>query len=62
MDDSFPAKRFKSNKMINRATSGSEPTLHVISKLCDSRYQTSLRLIIRSMVLQMQPVKAIGGN
>ena len=29
MDESFPAKRFKSNKMINRATSGSEPTLHV---------------------------------
>ena len=29
MDESFPAKRFKSNKMINRATSESEPTLHV---------------------------------
>ena len=29
MDESFPATRFKSNKMINRATSGSEPTLHV---------------------------------
>ena len=29
MDESFPAKRIKSNKMINRATSGSEPTLHV---------------------------------
>ena len=29
MDESFPAKRFKSNKMINSATSGSEPTLHV---------------------------------
>ena len=28
MDESFPAKRFKSNKMINRATSGSEATLH----------------------------------
>ena len=25
MDESSPAKRFKSNKMINRATSGSEP-------------------------------------
>ena len=29
MDESFPAKRFKSNKMINCATSGSEPTLHI---------------------------------
>ena len=29
MDESFPAKRFKSYKMINRATSGSEPTLHI---------------------------------
>ena len=29
MDESFPAKRFKSNKMINRATSGSETTLHI---------------------------------
>ena len=29
MDESFPAKRFKSNKMINRATSGSEATLHI---------------------------------
>ena len=27
MDESFPAKRF--NKMINRATSRSEPTLHI---------------------------------
>ena len=29
MDESFPAKRFKSNKMINRATLGSEATLHI---------------------------------
>ena len=29
MDESFPAKRFKSKKMINNATSGSEPTLHI---------------------------------
>ena len=29
MDESFPAKRFKSNKIINRATSGSEATLHI---------------------------------
>ena len=29
MDESFPAKHFKSYKVINRATSGSEPTLHV---------------------------------
>ena len=29
MDESFPAKRFKPNKMINRATSGSEGTLHI---------------------------------
>ena len=29
MEESFPPKRFKSNKMINRTTSGSEPTLHV---------------------------------
>ena len=29
MDENFPVKRFKSNKMINRATLGSEPTLHV---------------------------------
>ena len=29
MDESFPAKRFKSNKMINRATSGPEATLHI---------------------------------
>ena len=29
MDESFPAKRLKSNKMINRATSRSETTLHI---------------------------------
>ena len=29
MDESFPAKRFKSNKMINRATLRSEATLHI---------------------------------
>ena len=29
MDESFPANRFKSYKMINRATSGSESTMHV---------------------------------
>ena len=29
MDESFPAKCFKSNKMINRATSGSQATLHI---------------------------------
>ena len=29
MDESLPAKRFKSNKMINRATSGSEAPLHI---------------------------------
>ena len=29
MDESFPAKCFKSNKMINRATLGSEATLHI---------------------------------
>ena len=29
MDESFPAKRFKSNKLINRATSGSEAALHI---------------------------------
>ena len=29
MDESFPAKRFKSNKMVNRATLGSEATLHI---------------------------------
>ena len=28
MDESFPAKRFKSNKMINNVTSGSEATVH----------------------------------
>ena len=60
MDESFPAKHFKSYKVINRATSGSEPTLHVSKQVVDSRYQTSLRLTIRSMVLQMQLVKAIG--
>ena len=29
MDESFPAKHFKSNKIINRAMSRSEPTLHI---------------------------------
>ena len=29
MDESFTAKRFKSNKMINRVTLGSEATLHI---------------------------------
>ena len=29
MDESLPAKRFKSNKIINRATSGFEATLHI---------------------------------
>ena len=29
MDESFPTKRFKSNKMINRATLGSEAILHI---------------------------------
>ena len=28
MDESFPAKCFESNEIINRATSGSEATLH----------------------------------
>ena len=28
MDESFPAKRFKSNKMTNHAMSESEDTLH----------------------------------
>ena len=57
MDESFPAKSLKSNKMINHTTLRSEPTLH-ISGIRDD--QTSLRLIIRSMVLQMQFVNAIG--
>ena len=29
MDEIFPAKHLKSNKMINHATSGSEATLHI---------------------------------
>ena len=29
MDESFPAKCFKSNKMINHAKSESEPMLHI---------------------------------
>ena len=33
MDERFPAKRFKSNKMINSAMSGSQPTLHVSKKV-----------------------------
>ena len=33
MDESFPAKLFKSNKMINHATSGSEPTMHVSKQI-----------------------------
>ena len=33
MDESLPVKHFKSNKMINRATLGSEATLH-ISEQC----------------------------
>ena len=60
MDESFPAKRFKSNKMINRATVGSEATLHISEQFVGFKIQTSLRLIIRYMVLQMQLVKAIG--
>ena len=33
MDECFPAKRFKSNMMINRATSGPEATLHICEQL-----------------------------
>ena len=29
MDESFPAQRFKSNKIINHVTSASEDTLHI---------------------------------
>ena len=32
-DESFPEKRFKSNKMINRATFGSEATLHISEQI-----------------------------
>ena len=35
MDESFPVKRFKSNKMINRATSGSDATLHINKSTVD---------------------------
>ena len=35
MDESFPTKRFKSNKMINRATSGSEATLHINEQIVE---------------------------
>ena len=33
MDESFPAKHFKLNKMINCAISGSEATLQVIKQV-----------------------------
>ena len=33
MDESLPAKRFKSNKMNTCATSGSEATLHISEQI-----------------------------
>ena len=33
MDESFPAKRFKYDKIINGSTSGSEATLHTIEQI-----------------------------
>ena len=59
MDDSFPAKRYKSNKTIVLRLD-LDPHCMLVSNLWDWRYQTSQRLIIRSMVLQMQLVNAIG--
>ena len=59
MDESFPAKYFKSNKMINCAMSGSVATLNTSEQIVDSKYQTSLWLIIHSMVLQTQVVNEI---
>ena len=58
MDESFPAKSFKSNKMISRATSGSEATLHINEQIMG--FKVPDKLIIYSMVLQMQLVNAIG--
>ena len=52
MDESFPAKRFKSNKMINHATSGSEPTLHI------SKQVVGLGIPYKSTIDQL--IKAIG--
>ena len=33
MEESFPAKHFQSNKMINRATSGFENILHISEQI-----------------------------
>ena len=45
MDESFPAKRLKSNKMINHATSGS--SLHSFHGFTDATCQSNRALIRR---------------
>ena len=51
MDESFPAKRFKSNKMINRGMSGSDATLHIWVCVRESplRYTTGNENIIQTL-------------
>ena len=59
MEESFPAKRFQSNKMINRATSGFENILHISEQIERFKVQDK-PTVDHSMVLQMQLVNAIG--
>ena len=47
MDESFPAKRFKFNKMINRATSGSEATLHISEQFVGFKMVLQMHFYIR---------------
>ena len=51
MDESFPAIRFKSNKMINRATSGSKTTLHVNEQIVGFNVPENLLIIIVNIIL-----------
>ena len=60
MDKSFAVKRLKTNKIINRPTCGSIATLHISELIVGLRYQTSLQLVIRTMVLQMELANAMG--
>ena len=54
MDESFSAKRFKSNQMINRATSRSEPTLHISEQFVGFEIPDKLTVNHSFHSLQMQ--------
>ena len=60
MDESFPAKHFKSNKMINHATSGSEATLQINEEIVGFKVPDKSSVDHSFPVLQMQLVNTIG--